>query len=126
VAYFPEDEYTDKNERYIICEIIREKALLLLSDEIPHGIGVYMQRMFSEGDITHIICDIIVEKDSHKPIVIGAGGEMLRAIGEAARKDIERLLDGKVYLETFVKVRDKWRDDKSVLTEIGYDLKSIK
>ena len=125
-AYFPEDEYTDKNERYIICETVREKALLLLSDEIPHGIGVYMQRMYYEGDIAHIILDIIVEKESHKPIVIGAGGEMLRAIGEAARKDIERLLDSKVYLETFVKVRDKWRDDKSVLTEIGYDLKSLK
>lgn len=122
--YFPEDEYTDKNERYIICEIVREKALMLLNDEIPHGIGVYIQNMYYEPNgVARIILDIIVERENHKAIVIGKGGEKLKSIGERARKDVEKLLDTKVFMEIFVKVRDNWRDNKVVMADIGYDLK---
>lgn len=122
--YFPEDEYTDKNERYIICEIVREKALMLLNDEIPHGIGVYIQNMYYEPNgVARIILDIIVERENHKAIVIGKGGEKIKAIGERARKDVEKLLDTKVFMEIFVKVRDNWRDNRVVMADIGYDLK---
>jgi GTP-binding protein Era len=125
--FFPADEYTDKSERYMICEIVREKALMLLNDEIPHGIAVYIQRMFYEDNgVAHIICDIVVERDSHKAIVIGKGGEKLKAIGERARRDIEKLLDTKVFMEMFVKVRDNWRNDNIVMNDVGYDPKNIK
>ena len=125
--FFPADEYTDKSERYMICEIVREKALMLLNDEIPHGIAVYIQRMFYEDNgVAHIICDIVVERDSHKAIVIGKGGEKLKAIGERARRDIEKLLDTKVYMEMFVKVRDNWRNDNVVMNDVGYDAKNLK
>ncbi|MBE5731950.1 MAG: GTPase Era [Clostridiales bacterium] len=125
--FFPADEYTDKSERYMICETVREKALMLLNDEIPHGIAVYIQRMFYEDNgVAHIICDIVVEKDSHKAIVIGKGGEKLKAIGERARRDIEKLLDTKVFMEMFVKVRDNWRNDNIVMNDVGYDPKNLK
>ena len=126
VAFFPEDEYTDKNERYMICEIVREKALMLLNDEIPHGIGVYLQSMrYNETGVAEITVDVIVEKDTHKSIVIGKGGEKIKAIGERARRDVEKLLDCKVFMEMFVKVRADWRDDKTVLNDIGYDTKNL-
>ncbi len=120
-AFFPADEYTDKNERYIICEIVREKALMLLNDEVPHGIAADVRQMsYDEYGTARIHCDLIVEKASHKAIVIGKGGEKLKAIGERARHDIERLLDCKVYMELFVKVREDWRNDHSVLMDVGY------
>lgn len=88
---YPEDEVSDKSERYMICEILREKALMLLNDEIPHGIGVYIQDMkYDEKGVAHIMADIVVEKDSHKPIVIGDGGEKIKMIAERARHDIEK------------------------------------
>lgn len=125
--FFPADEYTDKSERYMICETVREKALMLLNDEIPHGIAVYIQRMFYEDNgVAHIICDIVVERDSHKAIVIGKGGEKLKAIGERARRDIEKLLDTKVFMEIFVKVRENWRNDHVVMNDVGYDPKNLK
>ena len=96
--YYPEDEITDKSERYMIAEIIREKSLILLNDEIPHGIGVDIRSMFyDEYGTAHIAIDIIAEKDSHKPIIIGSGGEKLKMIAEHARRDVEKLLDCKVY-----------------------------
>lgn len=109
-CYFPEDEYTDKSERYMVCEIVREKALLFLQDEIPHGIGVYIQSMTDEGNLYRIEVDMMCEKPSHKPIVIGHDGEKLKQIGESARTDIEKLLGKKVFLKLFVKVREGWRD----------------
>ena len=123
-CYFAPDEITDKSERYLICEIIREKALLYLQDEIPHGIGVYIQSMVFEDRIVNIDVDIICEKDSHKQIIIGKGGEKLKTIGEKSRADIEKLLGAKVYLKLFVKVRENWRNKKSVLSDIGYDGKN--
>lgn len=122
-AYYPEDEYTDKSERYMICEIIREKALLFLQDEVPHGIGVIVQSVTAEKKSTNIEADIVCEKKSHKSIIIGEGGQKLKRIGESARADIEKLLDGKVFLKLFVKVRDDWRNRKSFLSDIGYKLK---
>jgi GTP-binding protein era len=124
--YYPEDEITDKSERYMIAEIIREKSLILLSDEIPHGIGVDIRSMFyDEYGTAHIAIDIIAEKDSHKPIIIGSGGEKLKMIAEHARRDVEKLLDCKVYMELFVKVRSDWRNNSGVMSDIGYDPKKL-
>ena len=121
---YPEDEVSDKSERYMICEILREKALMLLNDEIPHGIGVYIQDMkYDEKGVAHIMADIVVEKDSHKPIVIGDGGEKIKMIAERARHDIEKMLDATVYMEVFVKVRKDWRNDPAAMNDIGYNAK---
>lgn len=122
-AYYPEDEYTDKSERYIICEIIREKALLFLQDEVPHGIGVIVQTVDEKASPVKIEADVVCEKKSHKAIIIGEGGQKLKRIGESARADIEKLLGRKVYLKLFVKVRDDWRNRKTFLSDIGYKLK---
>ncbi len=122
-CYFDPDEITDKSERYMICEIIREKALLFLQDEIPHGIGVYIQTMVYEDGLANIDVDIICEKESHKSIIIGEKGSKLKTIGERARADIEKLLGCKVYIKLFVKVRADWRNKGNVLRDIGYDPK---
>ncbi len=119
-CYYPEDEYTDKSERFMIGEIIREKALLFLQDEVPHGIGVVLQSMTIDGNLTSIEADIVCERKSHKSIIIGDGGSKLRTIGESARNDIEKLVGTKVYLKLFVKVREGWRNKRNVLHDIGY------
>jgi len=121
---YPADEVSDKSERYMICEIVREKALTLLNDEIPHGIGVYIQDMkYDENGTARIMIDVIVEKSTHKPIVIGEGGEKLKSIAERSRHDIERMLDCPVFMEIFVKVRKDWRNDSLAMSDIGYDPK---
>ncbi len=118
--YFFDDEISDKPISYMMCEIIREKALLLLSDEIPHGLGVVMQSYEKKGDVVNVECDIICEKNSHKQIVIGDNGSMIKKIGESARKDMEKLIDGKIYLKLFVKVRDDWRNNSNFIRDVGY------
>lgn len=123
---YPADEITDKSERHVICEIVREKALTLLNDEIPHGIGVAVTAMnYDDYGTAHISIDVIVEKESHKSIVIGAGGEKLKMIAERARKDVEKLIGAKVYMELFVKVRENWRNDGLVMNDVGYNPKNI-
>lgn len=122
-CYFSPDEITDKSERYMICEIVREKALLYLQEEIPHGIGVYIQSYVVDGRLVNIEVDIVCEKDTHKAIIIGKDGDKLKQIGEKARLDIEHLLGMKVYLKLFVKVRANWRNKKSIVSELGYDAK---
>lgn len=118
--YFLDDEISDKPISYMICEIIREKALLLLQDEIPHGLGVVMQ-LYNKGDkVTEIECDIICEKASHKQIIIGDNGAMIKRIGQSARKDIEKLIGDKAYLKLFVKVRDDWRNNGNFIRDVGY------
>ena len=119
--YFPEDMVCDFPERFLAAEIIREKALLLLNEEIPHGIGVSVTQMREQqnGNI-HISADIVCERESHKGIVIGKGGSMLKTIGMQARQELEALLDAKIYLELFVKVRKNWRNSGAVLKELGY------
>lgn len=119
---YPEDYLTDQPERFVVSEIIREKAMLLLSDEIPYGIGVEIISMKGRESkpITDIEANVICEKDSHKGMVIGKGGNMLRQIGTKSREDIEALLGCKVNLKLWVKVRDDWRNDSRTIRYLGY------
>jgi len=121
--YYPDDEYTDQPERVIAAEMIREKALYLLDEEVPHGIGVIVERVNyrEEKDITDVSAVIICERDSHKGIVIGKGGRMLKRIGTEARKDLEMLFGTKVFLQLFVKVEKDWRNSPRVMRELGYE-----
>ena len=120
VRYFPEDEYTDKPVRFVIGETIREKALLYLQDEIPHGVGVSVQKI-DEGEVYSIEADIICEKESHKRIIIGEEGAMIKRISTSARADIERLVGRRVFIRLFVKVREDWRNRASYIKDIGYE-----
>ncbi|MBQ7466900.1 MAG: GTPase Era [Clostridia bacterium] len=124
-AYFPTDQYTDKNLRFMAAEIIREKALLFLQEEIPHGIAIDITT-FKEGkNLIDIKADIICESDRHKQIIIGKNGAMLKKIGTSAREEIEKLVDNKVLLELFVKVREDWKENKNTLSDLGYNLKEF-
>lgn len=119
--YYPEDMVTDQQERFIISEIIREKALRLLSEEVPHGIAVEIIMMKKdEKDIYNIEATMLCEKESHKGIIIGKGGEKLKKISTYSRMDIEKFLGKKVYLKLWVKVKKEWRDNLSILRELGY------
>lgn len=120
--FYDEDTITDQPERAIVAEIIREKALHALDDEIPHGIAVYIDRMKERRgqNIIDIDATIVCERDSHKGIVIGKGGAMLKKIGSNARFEIERLLDSKVNLKLWVKVKKDWRDSDSLMKNFGY------
>ncbi|NLW65884.1 MAG: GTPase Era [Clostridiales bacterium] len=119
---FPEDINTDQPERQICAEIVREKLLLCLDKEIPHGTAVVVTR-FTEREDTEIIdldVTIYCEKDSHKGIIIGKNGSMLKKVGELSRRDIERFMGTKVYLQTWVKVKNNWRDSEVQLRNFGY------
>ena len=118
--YFPEDMVTDHPERFIVSEIIREKILLYLQDEVPHGVAVEIERFKEEENITRIGAVIYCERKSHKGIIIGKGGKKLKGIGKAARLEIEALLATKVYLELWVKVKENWRDSDFALSNFGY------
>ena len=119
--YFPDDMITDQPERNICSEIIREKALLNLRDEVPHGIGVEILKIDSSSDkLTVIDATIYCEKDSHKGIIIGKHGSMLQKIGSEARADIEKLLNVHVNLRLWVKIRPDWRNSISDLKTLGY------
>ena len=121
--YYEPDTLTNQSVKQIVSEIIREKALLNLSDEVPHGIAVVVNKYKErEGDeIVDIEADIICEKESHKGIVIGKGGAMLKKIGTASRYEIEHLIDCRVNLKLWVKVRKQWRDSDTQLRNFGYD-----
>lgn len=118
--YFEEDDVTDKSQRYLVCEIIREKALLCCEQEIPHGIGVALNKMQLENGSWDIDATILVEKASHKPIVLGKNGAMIKGIGIHARESIEKLLAARVFLTLWVKVKEDWRNNPSILNELGY------
>jgi GTP-binding protein Era len=119
--YYPEDMITDQQEKFIVAETIREKALRLLSQEVPHGIAVEIITMKKdEKEIYNIEATLLCEKDSHKGIIIGKGGETLKKISTYARQDIEKFLGTKVYLKLWVKVKKEWRDNTSLLKELGY------
>ena len=122
-AYYPTEMVTDKDEIFQIKEIIREKILKQLREEVPHCIAVYMDQILWEKNPIQIYASIIVEKDSQKGIVIGAGGRMIKEIGSKARVDIERLLKKHVYLELQVKVVDDWRNEPVALRTYGYKYK---
>ncbi len=118
--YFPEDMVTDHPERFIVSEIIREKLLLYLEDEVPHGVAVEIES-YEEGEtLTKIGAVIYCERKSHKGIIIGKQGKKLKGIGKGARMEIEALLGTKVYLELWVKVKENWRDSDFALSNFGY------
>lgn len=125
--YFPADMITDQPERQIASEIIREKALQLLEDEIPHGIAVEITSMKKrEGkDLVDVEATIFCERESHKGIIIGKGGNMLKQIGTRARMDIAALLGSPIHLQLWVKVKKDWRDSDFLLKNFGYDAKRI-
>ena len=121
------DTITDQPQRQIVAELIREKALRCLDEEIPHGIAVTIEKMkwrkSSKGTIVDIEATIICERESHKGIIIGKQGTMLRKIGQSARRDIEEMLEEKVNLQLWVKVRRDWRDSDLLLKNYGYNPK---
>ena len=118
---FPEDMITDQTTRQMCAEIIREKLLLNLQSEVPHGTAVEITTFTDRDDgVTEITATIYCERESHKGIIIGKGGEMLKSVGEAARRDMEKLLERKVYLTTRVKVKENWRDSGANLKTLGY------
>ncbi len=118
--YYPEDIATDHPERFIVSEIIREKLMNYLEDEVPHGVFVEIES-FKEGDkVTEISAVIYCEKKSHKSIIIGKGGNKLKGVGKAARREIEELLGCKVYLSLWVKVKENWRDSERTIRSWGY------
>ena len=124
-AMYPTDTVTDVSERFIASEIVREKALWLLQQEIPHGIAVEIERFETKNNITKISATIYCEKENHKKIVIGSNGSTLKKIGEESRKDIERMLNQQVFLELWVKVKEHWRDSDILVSNLGYNKKDI-
>ena len=118
--FYDEDTVTDQPERQIVAELIREKALHCLNEEIPHGIAVTIERMQKTRKLTHIDATIICERDSHKGIIIGKQGKMLKKIGSTARYEIEKMLDCHVNLQLWVKVKKDWRDSEFLMKNFGY------
>lgn len=125
--YYDEDTVTDQPERQIVAEIVREKALRLLSDEIPHGIAVEVERMKDrpDGRLVDIEATIVCERESHKGIIIGKQGAMLKNIGTKARIEMEELLERKVNLRLWVKIRKDWRDSDSMIKNFGYRMDEL-
>ncbi len=121
--YFPSDSFTDMPERHLVAELIREKALELLEDELPHGTAVEIERMRSREnkDLVDINAIIYCEKDSHKGMIIGKDGKMLKEIGSRARADITSLLGSPVNLQLWVKIKKNWRDNEMMLRNLGYN-----
>ena len=122
-AFYDEDTITDQPEKQIVAEMIREKSLRSLSDEIPHGVAVAIDSMKFEKKLCRIDATIICERDSHKGIIIGKGGTMLKKIGSLARPEIEEMLGTKVFLQLWVKVKKDWRDSDFLLKNFGFDPK---
>lgn len=127
-AYLPEappvfdvDDITDRPERFLAAEILREKLFRNLGEELPYGMAVEIEKYEQEGDLRRIHAAVVVDKAAHKAIVIGKGGERLKRIASDARKDMEELFGGKVWLETWVKVKSGWADDDRALKSLGYE-----
>jgi GTPase len=120
IPHFPADQLTDKPMRFIVAEIVREKLFRMLTQELPYALTVNVEHYVNETDMVRISASIWVERKSQKGIVIGNQGRMLKKIGSEARKDIERLVDSKVYLQLWVKVREDWSDDERSLAAFGY------
>ncbi len=118
---FDEDEISDRSERFLAAEMIREKLFRLMGEEIPYSISVIIEQFTVEGDLRRIFACILVEKASQKAIVIGKNGEKLKIVATQARKDMEKLFGSKVYLEVWVKVKSGWADDVSTLKNLGYE-----
>jgi GTP-binding protein Era len=119
---YPDDYLTDQTERTLAAELIREKVLHHTRDELPYTTGVVIEQFEEpqrEGGLTKIHASILVESESQKPIVVGKGGEMIKRIGTEARRDLEAMLEGRVFLDLHVKVREDWRDNERILDEMG-------
>lgn len=120
-ACFPEDQVTDRSERFLAAEIIREKLMRQLGAEVPYSLTVEIEKFVQEGGLIHICGLIWVERDGQKAIVIGKKGEQLKRVGQKAREDMEKMFDSKVFLELWVKVKSGWSDDERALRSLGYD-----
>lgn len=118
---FDADDLTDRPERFLAAELLREKLFRNLGEELPYGIAVEIEKYEQEGNVRRIHAAVIVDKDAHKAIVIGKGGGRLKRVATDARKDMERLFGGKVWLETWVKVKSGWADDERALKSLGYE-----
>ncbi len=118
---FDPDDITDRSERFLASEFLREKLFRLLGDELPYGMTVEIEKFETEGNLRRIFAAVIVDRASHKGIVIGKGGEQLKRISSEARVELEKLFDAKVYLEVWVKVKSGWADDERALKSLGYE-----
>jgi len=114
------DDVTDRNERFLAAEIIREKIFRLLGEEVPYSTSVMIEKFTHEGNLRRIFASVIVDKPGQKAILIGKGGEKMKAISTQARRDMEKLFDGKVYLEVWVKIKSGWADDERAVKSLGY------
>lgn len=123
--YYDDDTYTDRPVNFLVAEIVREKALFLLNNEVPHGIAVITQNFEEDENLCQIDVDIICEKMSHKAIIIGQNGSMLKKIGHNARVTIQKIVQKKVVLNIFVKVKPNWQNSMEILTSLGYDIKNL-
>ncbi len=119
-AIYPEGEITDRSERFLAAELVREKLFRLLGDELPYGASTAIEKFETEGKLRRIHVAIIVDKPGHKAMVIGKGGEKLKQIGTEARRDMEKLFGGKVFLQIWVKVKQGWADDEGALKSLGF------
>jgi GTP-binding protein Era len=119
-AIYPEHDFTDRNERFLAAELIREKLFRSLGEELPYSSGVEIEKFEEQGSLRRIHALIVVEKEGHKAIIIGTRGEKLKEIATAARLDMEKLFGGKVYLEVWVRVRSGWTDDEASVRRMGY------
>lgn len=125
IKYFDDEQFTDRNMRFMAAEIIREKALRLLDKEVPYGIGVDIREYKTrDSGIIDVNADIICEKAAHKPIILGKGGAMIKRIATYARQDLEKMAGSKIFLTLFVRVKDDWRESDAVMRELGYDRKN--
>jgi len=118
---YPEDEITDRNERFLAAELVREKIFRFTGEELPYSVSVVIEQFKMEGKLRRIHAAILVDKDAHKAMLIGKNGEKLKEIATQARLDMEELFDGKVYLEVWIKVRSGWADNVRVLKSLGYE-----
>ncbi len=118
---YDEDALTDRSDRFLASEIIREKLFRLTGDELPYACTVVIEKYEEEGELRRIAATIVVEREAHKGMVIGQGGERLKRIGSEARQELEHLLQAKVFLELWVKVRSGWADDEARLKSYGYE-----
>jgi GTP-binding protein Era len=120
IPYFPQDQITDRSERFLAAELVREKLVRSLSQELPYSTTVEIEKFSVENGVRHIHAVIWVEREGQKGIIIGKKGQQLKRIGELARKDMERAFDSKVFLQLWVKVRQGWADDERALRSLGY------
>ena len=123
--YQDEDLEIKKNDEFLVSEIIREKALYLIREEIPHGIGVKVDKMQKDGNVLNISATIYCDKQSHKGIIIGKNGQMLKNIGQRSRQELEKIFGTKIYMELWVKVKENWKDSNSLLNELGFNSNDI-